>query len=51
MSTFEVVDVERDLADDLHRVGVEENPLLLRDRADLGDRLDDADLVVGRHDA
>ena len=45
-----LVDVERHLADRLHRVGVEEDPLLLRDRADLGDRLQHADLVVGGHD-
>ena len=47
---LQLVDVERNLADRLHRVGVEQDALLLRDRADLGDRLDDADLVVGGHD-
>ena len=45
-----LVDVERHLADRLHRVGVEEDALLLRDRADLRDRLQHADLVVGGHD-
>ena len=47
---LQVVDVDRDLADRLHGVGVEQDPLLLRDRADLGDRLQHADLVVGGHD-
>ena len=45
-STFSSLHVERNLADRLHRVGVEQDALLLRDRADLRDRLDDADLVV-----
>ena len=44
------VDVERDLADALDRVDVEERALLLDDRADLLDRVDGADLVVGEHD-
>ena len=47
---FQRVDVERNLARRLHRVGVEEDPLFLGDGADFGDRLDDADLVVRRHD-
>ena len=47
---LQLVHVERNLADGLHGVGVEENALLLRDRADLGDRLNHADLVVGGHD-
>ena len=34
----------------LHRIRVEENVMLLADRADLGDRLDRADLVVRKHD-
>ena len=46
-----IVDVERHLAGRLDRVGVEQDALLLGDRADLGDRLQDADLVVGGHDA
>ena len=44
------LDVERDLAGGLGRVGVEEGLLLAADLADLGERLDDADLVVHRHD-
>ena len=44
------LDVERDLAGGLGRVGVEEGLLLAADLADLGQRLDDADLVVHRHD-
>ena len=44
------LDVERDLAGGLRRVGVEEGLLLAADLADLGERLDDADLVVHRHD-
>ena len=47
---LQIVDVERNLADRLHGVGVEQDALLLRDRADLGDRLNHADLVVGGHD-
>ena len=50
MSTLRSLTLNGTLPTDLHRVGVEQDPLLLRDRADLGDRLDDADLVVGRHD-
>ena len=44
------LDVERDLADRLRRVGVEERLVLAAQPADLGERLDDADLVVHRHD-
>lgn len=44
----EFVDVGRDLADRLGRIGVKANPALPRDRADLLDRLDGADLVVWR---
>jgi hypothetical protein len=47
---FEIGDAHRHLADCLHRVGVEEDPFLFRDRADLRDRLQHADLVVGGHD-
>jgi cysteine desulfurase len=36
---LEVVDVERDLAGRLHRIGMKENALGLGDRANLGDRL------------
>ena len=42
--------VDRDLADGLDGVGVEEDALLVAELADLGDGLDDADLVVGVHD-
>ena len=43
--------VDGNLADGLHGVGVEEDALLVAELADLGDGLDDADLVVGVHDA
>ncbi len=43
------IDVERDLADRLRRVGVEVDLALAADLADLGQRLDHADLVVHRH--
>src|SRR5262249_26547548 len=46
-----LLNVELDLADALHRVGVEEHALLARDLADLFERLDGADLVVREHDA
>src|SRR5688572_2075378 len=42
--------VERHLADGLDGVGMQQDALLLRDRPDLGRRLQHADLVVGRHD-
>ena len=42
--------VHRDLAHRLGGVAVEENPLLLADPPDLGERVEGADLVVGRHD-
>ncbi len=46
------LDVERHLADALHRVGVEQRQLVLAldQLADGGDVLDHADLVVGQHD-
>ena len=46
----EVVDIRFDLADRLGRVGVKGNFVLTRDRADLTNRLDRADFVVGVHD-
>ena len=45
VSTF-----DRDLADGLGGVGVEDDPLLLGELADGRDVLDRADLVVGEHD-
>ena len=44
-------DVDGNLAAGLHRVGVEEDVALVAEFADLADGLDDADLVVGVHDA
>ena len=46
-----VLDVDRHLADRLHRVGVEQDALLLAQLADGLDRLERADLVVRGHDA
>jgi hypothetical protein len=43
--------VDGNLADGLHGVGVEDDALLVAELADLGDGLDDADLVVRVHDA
>ena len=43
------LDVYRDVPDRLNRIGVEENAVLLAELADLGYRLDGADLVVGGH--
>ena len=43
-------DVDRNLADSLHGVGVEEDALLVADLADLANGLQDADFVVGGHD-
>ena len=42
--------VERNLADRLHRVGVEQHAALMAQRADFADRLQHANLVVGGHD-
>src|SRR5262249_52574603 len=47
---FQLVDVERYFADSLNGIGMKEHTAFLRDRADLRDRLDDANLVVGGHD-
>src|SRR5476651_2236413 len=44
------LDIDRDLADGLGGIGMEESLLLAADLADLGQRLDDANLVVHRHD-
>ena len=41
--------VDRNLAGALHRVGVKQRAALVRDRGELRDRLDGADLVVGVH--
>ena len=43
--------IERDMPYRLHRIGVEEHPALATDRAELFDRLDGADLVIGGHDS
>jgi hypothetical protein len=45
------LDVDLDLAGGLRRVDVEDDPALAAHRADRGDVLDDADLVVDEHDA
>ena len=45
-----VLDVDRDVADRLHRVGVEQDAVLFADRTDLGDGLDRTDLIVRVHD-
>ena len=45
-----LVDVDRNFADGLHAVGVEENAVLAADFADFGDGLEHADFVVGVHD-
>src|ERR1700722_1679067 len=42
--------VERYLAHNLHRIGVEDDTLLMAEFADFANRLKHADLVVGRHD-
>ena len=42
--------VERRLADDLHRVGMEDDALLVADLPDFANRLEHADLVVRGHD-
>ncbi len=42
--------IDRNLAHSLHRVGVEDDALLVAELADLGDRLNHADLVVRIHD-
>ena len=44
------LNVDRQVSDSLHRVGVEENAVLPANLADLGDWLNGADLVVGGHD-
>ena len=46
----ETLHVDRDLADRLHGVRVEQRALRMRDRRQLRNRLDRADLVVGMHD-
>jgi hypothetical protein len=43
-------DVDGDLSDRLRGVGVEQDPPFARERSDLGERLDDSDLVVRVHD-
>ena len=45
-----LLDIEGDLAEGLNGVGVEEDALLAAGRADAGDVLHDADLVVGVHE-
>ena len=44
------MDVERYLADRLGGVGVENDAAFVAEPADLGDRIDRADFVVGGHD-
>ncbi len=45
-----LLDIERDVAEGLHCVGVEDHAVALADRADGLQRLDRADFVVRRHD-
>ncbi len=45
-----LVHIDRNLADRLRRVGVEDHAALATELADLGDGLQHADLVVGGHD-
>ena len=47
----ELVDFSRNLSDRLCRVRVKANPALPCDQADVLDRLDGADLIVGVHNA
>src|SRR5258707_14120701 len=47
---FQLREVDLDLARGLHRVAVEDDAFRTADLADLGDRLDHADLVVHHHD-
>mgnify|MGYP003693923911 CR=1 FL=1 len=51
MSMPSSVEVDRQLAEGLHRVDVERHAVLARDTADRLDRLERADLAVGVHDA
>ena len=46
-----LVHVDRNFADRLGRVGVEDHAALVTELADFGDRLQHADFVVGGHDA
>src|SRR2546430_8165224 len=46
---FQFLQVDRDLAHGLYRVAVEDDAFRAADLADLGDRLDHADLVVHHH--
>ena len=43
--------IDGNLAERLHAIGVEQHAALVADLADLGDRLDHADFIVGVHDA
>ena len=45
-----LLEINRHLANRLHRVGVEHDSFFFRDLADLGNRMKRADLVVGPHD-
>src|SRR5258705_9350770 len=46
---FQLLQIHRDLSCGLYRVAVEDDALQAADLADLGDRLDHADLVVDHH--
>ena len=46
-----LVELDRQVPDGLHGVGVERHPVLVGDGGELRDRLHGADLVVGPHDA
>ena len=45
-----LVHVDGELSIGLHRIRMEQDPMLLRDPADLLYRLDGSDLVIGKHD-
>jgi hypothetical protein len=47
---IELVDVDRDLAHRLRRIGMAGDPILARNGGDVDDRLERADLVVGVRD-
>ena len=46
----QLLDINRDMAHCLYRIGVERDLPLLEDLADLGNGLDSSDLIIGVHD-
>ncbi len=50
ISIWQLIHIDRNLAECLHRIGMEQNTMFLCNFPDFLARLNGADLVIGKHD-